>query len=266
MGRRFCYTVGMSWAARRRLIILLIIGAVGVAFFTVLSVTTFYRAPSCSDGTQNQDEAGIDCGGFCAYLCIADQQPPTVLFTKALSNSEGRTDIIASIENKNATAGAKDVPYRIALYDGNQTLIQEVTGTLDLPPGSSVPVFVPNITSGKQKVVGAFLTIEASALRWFALARDPRIVPLVSNTKQGGTLDAPRVEATLSNSSVSPLRNVRVVIFIRDEQRDIIAASQTVVPSILGQGQATATFTWNSGFSSTPASLEVVPIISLPDR
>lgn len=254
----------MSWAARRRLFILLIIGAVVVAFLATLFIATFYDAPSCTDGTQNQGETGIDCGGSCAYLCTAELQPPTVLFTKAISNGAERTDVVASVENKNALAAAKNVPYTVRLYSKDKFLIQTVNGTLDLPQGATVPVFIPGIVSGKQPVANVFLTIDPSAPKWFSPDTGARVVPLISNTRQGGTSDAPRVEAILSNPSVTALMNVPAIVLVRDDKGDVIAASSTIVPTIPAQGQATATFTWNSAFPSIPASIEVVPMIPLP--
>ena len=258
-----CYTVRMSWAARRRFIIALIVGAVVVAFLATLSIATLYKAPSCTDGVQNQDETGVDCGGACSYLCIEQQHPPTVLFTKAIQNGTGRTDIIASVENKNVAVAAKNVPYSITLYGADQSLIQRVTGTLDLPPSVSVPIFVPDIPSGKQVVANAFLDIDASAPQWFSLPVDPRIMPTVSNTKHSGPSDAPRIEAVLSNPSITTLTNVKAIVLVRNDRGDVIAASSTIVPIIPAQGRATATFTWNGAFSSASASVEVVPIIPL---
>lgn len=254
----------MSWAARRRFIILLIIGAVVAAFLGVVSIATFYEAPSCIDGVQNQDEAGIDCGGSCAYLCIEQVQPPTVLFTKAIQNVQDRTDVIAKVENKNITAAAKDVPYRLTLYGAGQALIQQVTGTLDLPPGASVPIYVPGIVSGKQTVTSAFFEIASDAPRWFLMPSDSRNIPAVSNTVIGGSTTAPRIDAVLTNPSVTPLTNVRVIVLVHNATGDVIAASQTVIKVIPAQGSATATFTWNAEFSSVPTAVEVVPIIPLP--
>ena len=254
----------MSWAARRRFFILLSIGGIIAVFLAVVAVATFYKAPSCIDTVQNQDEEGIDCDGSCPYLCAARQQPPTVLFTKALTNGAGRTDIIALIENKNAGAAAKDIPYRGALYGTDRLLIQEVTGTLDLPPGASVPVFIPGIVSGKQTIAGAFLSIDAFSPQWFRMASDPRIVPTVVTTKPGGTTAMPRFEAILTNSSAVTLTAVSAIILVRNDKGDVIAASSTVVPVIPAQGRATATFTWNAAFPSAPASIQVVPIIPLP--
>lgn len=255
----------MSWAARRRLIILLIVGGVIAALVTIVSAITVYDPPSCTDGITNQDETGVDCGGVCPYLCTEQRQPPTVLFTKAFTDkTTGRTVVAASIENKNSAAAAKNVPYRVVVYGIDQTLIQSVSGTFDLPPSATVVVFMSNIASGKHVVTNAFLDIDSSAIKWFSLTSDPRIVPGVSNTIQGGSVDAPRIEAVLANGSATVLTDVRVVVLVRNVLKEIIAASETIVPLIPPQGSASAIFTWNEAFSDTLASIEIVPIISLP--
>ncbi len=254
----------MSWAARRRFIIFLIVGTIAIAFLATVSIATFYKSPSCTDSVQNQDEEGIDCGGACQYLCLVEQQPPTVLFTKVIQNGEGRVDVIAEVENKNAAAAAKNVPYRITIYGADQMLIQEITGRLDLPPGAHVPVFVPGVSLGRQIVANAFLDIQASSPQWFTLPVDSRIVPIVSTPTLGGTTSAPRIEAVLTNPSVAPLVNIKVIILVYGDTGEVIAASATVVPSIPAQGFSTATFTWNNAFSSAPALIKVVPIIPLP--
>ena len=254
----------MSWASRRRFVIIGILGAVALAFFAILFITVFYDAPSCTDRVQNQEESGVDCGGPCEFLCIGEQRPPTVLFTKALSNAAGRVDIIASVENKNLAAAAKNVPYRISLFDARQTLIKEASGTLDLPPGATVPVFVPGVASGGEEVATAFLSIAAGAIKWYTLSASARSVPLVSSAKQGGTLSAPRVEAILENPTTAPINGVRAIVMVRGKEGNVIAASETIISSIPAGGQATAIFTWNEAFGDTPAAIEVAPIVPLP--
>jgi len=256
----------MSWAAQRRFFILLIIGLAVVAFLAMVFIASFYKTPSCADGVANQEENGIDCGGPCKYLCAELQQPPTVLFTKVLDNGAGRTDVIALVENKNTNAGAKNVPYSITLYGADQLFIQKIDGSFDLPPGATEPIFVSGVDAqgGEQKIVSAFLDIPASAPKWFAVTAAQRVVPTVVRATQTGTELAPRIEAILANSSGYPLVNVRAIVLVYNAQRDVIAASETVVPTISAQGQSTALFTWNSSFSDMPASIEVVPIILLP--
>lgn len=258
------FNVRMSWATRRRFIIVFILGAIILAFATVLLISTIYQAPSCVDRLQNQDETGVDCGGACAYLCTEQMLPPTVLFTKAISNGAGRIDVIASIENRNATAAAKGVPYRVQLFGADGIMVREVTGTVDLPPATTVPVFIAGLASDKQTLANTFLEIEPSAPRWFTLDPDPRIVPVVSNTALVGTSATPRVQATLGNPTATILSNVRVVVLVRNVQGNVIGISSTVIPTIAAQGQATATFTWNGAFSGVPTAIEVIPVIPLP--
>lgn len=253
----------MSWAAKRRAMILFIVGAVSIFIIALISIATFYEAPSCADNKQNQGEQGIDCGGPCAYLCTSELEPPTVLFTKAISNGAGRTDVVALVENKNLASAAKDVPVRVALYGEGQVLLQEVRDSIDLPQGTVVPVFVPGVASGKQVVTAAFLTIDPVAPRWFT-SNGMRVVPFISGTKQVGTPESPRIEATIGNSTAEVLRNVKVIVLVRDANREVIAASQTVVSVIRPQSTAVATFTWSAPFSGTPASIEVLPLTPLP--
>ncbi|MFH1235683.1 MAG: hypothetical protein V1685_01960 [Parcubacteria group bacterium] len=253
----------MPWAARRRLVILIIIGAVAIAFFLIVLISTFYKTSSCTDGVQNQDEAGIDCGGPCAYLCTEQMQAPTVLFTKALDNGSERTDVVAMVENKNTTAAAKNVPYRITLYGIGRVFLKTIDGTLDLFPNARTPVYVRGVASN-QKVASAFLEIETSSPRWFTMTSDSRIVPMILNVTQSGATSTPRIEAALSNSSAATLSNIRVIALVKNAQKDVIAASETIVPSIFAQGQSTAIFTWNNAFIEGPSSIEVVPMIPLP--
>ena len=259
------YTSDMSWAARRKFFILLAIGGIVAAFVAIVFIATLYKAPSCADTVQNQGEAGIDCGGPCPYLCVAGEQPPTVLFTQSFTDvTTGRTVVVASVENKNMKAAAKNVPYHMTLYGTNQTLIQSVSGTLDLPPGAKTTVFIPSIASGKQRVTNSFLDIDTASVKWVAMTSDPRVVPGVLSIVRGGTADAPRVDATLINSTPRPLTNVQVIVLVRDARLNVIATSGTVLPMIPAQGSAIATFTWNVPFNGVPASIEVDPIVPLP--
>ena len=254
----------MSWAARRRFIILLTVGAAVATLVAIFGFTVFYHTPTCTDGTENQGEQGVDCGGPCPYLCTALEQAPTVLFTQPIENGNGRTDIVAMVRNNNLTAGAKNVPYRVALYDDQHLLLAQVGGTLDLPPGAAEPVYIPGVSVGKQKAANAFLSVDASAIRWFSLPADPRIMPTVSGTTVSGTTSTPRVVTTLGDPSATPLRGVRAFVFVYDRSENVIAASQTILPLIPSQGQAVATFTWSVPFPVAPASVQVIPIIPLP--
>ena len=242
---------------------MLVIGVAAV-FAAAILLALLHKAPSCTDGIQNEGEQGIDCGGPCPYLCTALERAPTVLFTKPLTDNAGRTDVIAEVENENIAAAAKDVPYTVTLYGADNLVIQKASGTFELPPASKVPLYIPAVPSGKQKATKAFLEIDPASVAWYSLPTDPRIVPDVTDVVLGGASSTPRVDATLSNQSVTPLADVTVVVLVHDVNGDVITASKTVVQSIPPHGQAKAVFTWNDPFSAPAGSVEVIPVIPLP--
>lgn len=243
---------------------LIILALLAIAFGAVILISVAYQTASCVDGVQNQGETGIDCGGPCPYLCTDQQLAPTVLFTQTVDNGSGRVDLVASVENKNVTAAARTVPYRVRVYGANQALLREMAGSIDLPPATVVPVYIPGVAASQQSVKNAFLEIDPTAPKWFTLSPDPRIVPKVSGIRLGGTMNAPRIQATLSNPSATALSNVQAVVMVYNPQGTIIGASSTVIPVIPGQDSATMMYTWNGPFVGAPTRIEVVPIIPLP--
>lgn len=256
--------MALTWAGQRRLIISLIVGA----FLLIIAAGVFYvqvyQTTSCSDGRQNQGETGVDCGGPCPYLCVAGEKPPVVLFTQLLRNNSGRIDLIAEIENKNLDAAAKNVPYTISLYPTDHSTAREITGTVDLPPRATVPLFIPGVATSDQSVAQAFLDIAPTAPRWFTFRVGERTMPVVSSITTGGTDTAPRVDAVLTNPSATRMSEIHAIALLYGPQGNVIAASETVVPIIAPFGQATATFSWNDPFSGSISRREVIPIVPLP--
>lgn len=252
----------MSWAGRRQFIITAIIVGVLAAILAVTLIATFYQAPSCMDNKQNQGETGIDCGGPCAHLCTAEVPAPSVRFVRQLSPVQGRTDVIAYIDNTNANAAMKGAAFTITLYGPDNIIVAEKTGTVDLPPKSTVPVFIPGFYSGLQTVARAFLTFDTSSFNWYRYD-DTRPTLTVSNIILSGDA-TPRLTADVSNPTALSLFRVPVVATVFDAQNNAIAASATVLQEIPPMGTAAAVFTWNAPFPATAAKEEVIPLVPLP--
>lgn len=250
----------MPWATRRRVYVFLIIAVILALPLTGILLAVFHHVPTCTDGIRNQDESGIDCGGSCAYLCTVAQTPPTVLYTKTLKGMGGRTDVVASIKNNNTHAAARNVLYTVSLYSSDNKLAGEVQGTIDLPPGAVVPLYVPGIFSGTQNVTRAFLTFKPELIQWFS-AVDARPKPLVSNRELMGTIEMPRVRATLANPTATAMTDITVFANIYDDQGNIIGASRTIVPYLKPQGTADAIFTWNAPFPGTATNIEILAMV-----
>ncbi len=253
----------MDWASRRRFIIASVVVGTLLLLTSTLVFWKTYQPPSCSDGKQNQDETGIDCGGSCPYLCVQENIPPTVLYALPLTTADGRTDVIAMIENKNAQSAARGVSYTLSLYDAAGAVLKEIDGTVDLPPHGQVPVYLPKaLTQGTP--ARAFLQIENTKIAWYAMDSDPRIVPDLEPKPIVLPADKPRLDVSVTNSSLYPLSRVPLVAIIFDTASgNVVTASATIV-DVAPQGRSTASFMWNAPFSSSSVRVEVYPVVPLP--
>ncbi len=253
----------MSWGSRHQVLIVGGIIIVLVFIVALIAIPTFYRAPSCTDGKQNQKEDGIDCGGPCTYLCYALLDEVKPRFTRAILNSSSLVDVVSYIDNPNANEAARGVEYTVELFNSNGTLIGTKNGVMDIPSAATVPVFIPNIYVGANVVANTFLSIATTSVHWYTY-RDTRVVLKAQNIRLDTSSTMPRVFATLENPSADVLTNVKVIATVFDASNTAIAASQTVLPVIPPQGRMEAVFTWNVPFSSTPSRIDILPIIPLP--
>ncbi len=252
----------MSWASKRQFIIVSIIVAVVVAVIAVTLIATFYEAPSCSDTKQNQGETGVDCGGPCSHLCTAEVAAPSVRFVRQIATVPGRTDVIAYIDNTNASAAMKGAKFTITLYGPDNIIVAKKDGTVDLPPKSTVPVFIPNFYSGNQTVARAFLTFDPNSFNWVTYT-DTRPVLSTQNVTLSSD-NPPRLTAQVYNPSALSLFRVPVIATVFDANNNAIAASATVLTEIPPMNTAAAIFTWNAPFAAAPAKEEVIPLAPLP--
>ncbi len=83
-----------------------------------------------------------------------------------------------------------------------------------------------------------------------------------SLTRSSPATDAPRVTATVENPAVTDLPSVKLIATLFDASGNVVAASQTVTPSIPGQGSVEATFTWPAALPPV-ARIDIRPVLPL---
>ena len=120
--------MAISWAAKKQLTYLLIflIVIVGIIFAVWLKITV----PSCTDGKQNQDEKGVDCGGVCSKECLGEIKDLAILWSKPLKVAGNNYDAVALVENRNLFLSAKSVRYQFKFYDDRNILIASREGEI----------------------------------------------------------------------------------------------------------------------------------------
>lgn len=252
----------MSWASTRRTLILTSISGVVVVVLALVLIATLYETPSCSDGKKNQDEGGIDCGGVCEKVCTASTLPPVVQFVRAVPGSGNRVDVIAYVENRNIDSVGRNIVYTVELFGESHEVLATKSGSIDLPPGGEIPIFIQNAYAGEGFVSGVFMTFTEEAASW-VYYEDTRTTPRIEDVQMQGTTEEPEITAMVKNDSAYPLKKVKVIATVFDEQDNAIAASQTILEVLPAQGSALATFTWSRPFIGTAARIDVRPIVPL---
>ena len=248
----------MNWSKRRQLFIETVLTLCGVAIIAVVIIATIYKAPSCTDQKQDGNETGIDCGGPCPYLCSVTEIPPQVSFVVPVFPQPGRTDVIAYVENKNPDAEVQGARYQVELYDNANQLIASKVGTMNLPPATTEPLFIPDIYIGTDAAHAAFLTFDPASLLW---QRDSAR-PILPQQSQLQLIDGamPKITAVLTNPTAYPIYNQTVVVTVFNAKNNAIGASQTVVPVLSAQGSAPIVFTWNQPFPNKAVREVILPV------
>ncbi len=251
----------MTWAGQRKFLIIAIVVSVVLALIAVTLIAVLYETPTCTDGKQNAEERGVDCGGACMYQCLADVETPSVRFVRAFSPQPGRYDVIAYVDNRNAMLASKGVRATVELFDENRTFVTKKDVLIDIPAGTTIPVYVPEAYRGAAVIGQAFLIFDEATLRFYE-PKKKHVVPVVTNVETTN-VEAPRIRAVLQNPTAFPLYEIKPIATVFDGEGNAIAASQTFLPQLGGQADASVLFTWNAPFTGIPARVEVLPVIPL---
>lgn len=245
----------MSWASIKRFQI----SSVGLLLVAIAAAGPFYfwlsKPATCVDGKHNGVERGIDCGGECAYMCMADVSAVTAKFIKAFSPSTARTDVIVYIENSNS-AYTDALPYVVTLYGRSNEEIVSYSGSIALSKGIT-PLYLPKLYVGDAEVARAFIDFDTKSARWQESAPLEKTIVVESQALTQNT-QTPKLQVVLHNTSVQRAQEMQVVATLFNSDNNVVSASATVVDEINADGKATAVFTWNEPFTSEVVRQEVM--------
>ncbi len=236
----------MTWAGKRRLIIISILVACFSLFVALPVAVINYQPPSCTDGKQNQNERGVDCGGPCALQCRSDVSPIKIDWVKLFETRPGTYYAIASVENPNFNTGTSKLPYTVRVYDANGTKILERSGQTFALPNERFYVFEGNLQTGDQVPAKVEMTF-SKVVDWIKTAAELPAMSITNRTLENSDT-RPKLVATLSNDSGDTIRDVSVTTMIYDAKGNQIAGSATLVDKVPPGQTAPITFTWSQGF------------------
>lgn len=242
------------WAFWRRVQYASGMAAVCAVFLAVGYVSWFYAPPSCSDGRQNGDERGVDCGGACDRVCALDTVEPVVAWSRAFRIAEGRYNAVAYVENRNGMFGTADLSYTFLFYDEGGALIAERTGVTTLPPDGVYPIFAGPIQTDRA-IARAFIELE-TITEWEVMEAGREQFEVRDRTLQSADA-SPRLSARIYNTSLEDAEDVEIVATIFDARGNALTSSQSTVPLFAGREERTVVFTWPEPIAKTVRSCEV---------
>ncbi len=258
-----CYyfiKIFMSWAAKRKLIYLLIVVGVLAAFSAVPLWRVFNKPPTCFDGKQNQGERGVDCGGSCSLACKEDVSPLVVEWSRAFKVEDGVYDIVAFIENQNSNYGVKKAIYHFKIYDKDNILIAEKFGKTYVKEREKFAVFEGGIKTGKRVPQRVFFEFDPE-MSWEKISTKP--LGVSTKDKSIADIDSkPRLNATIVNESFSAIKNMDIVAVLYDINDNAVSVSSTIVSFLDKNSSKEVAFTWQEPFLVNPSRIDIIPRVN----
>lgn len=244
------------WSAKRKMFYFTSAGLFLLIFIGLPIFLLIYRAPTCSDGKQNQGETGIDCGGSCRAVCASAAIEPIVWWQRFFQISPGVYNAAARVENPNTDSSAMRAKYIFKLYDKANAVIALREGETNIPSHQIFYVFEGGLVTGERLPVKATFEF-VTPLNWIV---ETTTIPLsVAGQVLSKTSTTPRLDAILRNNSDNDIRDVEVVAVIFDAEGNAINSSKTVIDTALSESATPFFFTWRQPFDKEPARIEIIP-------
>jgi hypothetical protein len=250
----------VSWASKRQFTYFSIFFGIILIIGAIIIVPAVTKPATCVDGKQNGGELGPDCGGPCQIFCPLQVSDVVVLWSRAFQVQGDRYNIAAYIENQNPNAEIKDIGYEFRLYDQNNKFIGLRDGRTSIPPNGRMAIFEPGINVGnKIPRITSFKFTEAPLWIKTDPAITDRVELTIGNKNLTQTDSAPRLTATVSNTTIYNVPNVEFYGIVYDDADNAIAVSKTFLPSVEKNGTADIFFTWSVPFTGTVFKTEIIP-------
>ena len=231
----------MPWGTKRQLFYALIVLGVIVALLIGSWFLFFYRAPTCIDGKMNQNEEGIDCGGGCAKVCEAPAV--SAVWARSVKVADGVYHAVAMIKNPATDAGTTNLPYTFFLYDADNILVAQRSGSMVLEPGETIPLLETNIVTRERAPTKTFVEFGQAVWREKSRTQSPVIIDTEVLDQENL-----RLSARVSNTTPKAVPKIILTALLYGKDEVLVAASQTVLAEIPARGVVEAGFTWQENF------------------
>lgn len=250
----------MSWASKRRTIYFSFFLSLFLLTASLFYYIFIYKAPTCTDGIQNQDEQDIDCGGVCPKICEFQALDPIILWSRVFKVKNGIYNVVALVENPNFKTEALNVPYSFKLYDKDNILIAERFGKAYIPPRAITAIFERTVVTQEREPGRSPLFEFVKDPEWVKTDYEqPNVVVLNKELteKDGNT----KLEANIKNETVKVVEKIKVTGILTDKDGNAVAVSQTIIEKMSKNAVENVVFTWPGLLKDQTSQVEVIILV-----
>lgn len=204
--------------------------ALGVAIYF------FFRPnPSCEDGIRNQGESQIDCGGPCRpcanLVTLQELELGKIEWT---NQTENGYSVIAQVRNPNEFYGAASFKFKI--YDQKEGESSVGWRSSFILPGETKHLIVYGLTLANEQEPNFILKLDKGSFVWekFANYAIPNLDiynPSYQELEQGSPFFS-RVDGVVVNNSNVDLETIKVKVFLRDSQDNLLATGEQTMNTV----------------------------------
>lgn len=262
-----CYYILMTlitWGFKRQIFYIIVL----ILFFSFFGFLILYpvlsKPATCTDGKQNGNETGVDCGGSCLSACSSQVDSISVLWARAFRVLPGHYNAVAYIVNHNKNAAVQKINYRFRFADARNVYIGKREGSTFIPPGGNFAVFEPGINIGNS--IPVYVTFEFTEMpEWLQVSqvKIDQLKVLISDIKLSDEDTLPRLSATIRNISLFTIPNMNVIAILYDAGGNAISTSRTYLTELSPLQNADINFTWQEPFSGAVVAKEIIPMYDI---
>ena len=253
----------MSWARRKQLKYLAIVFGVFLLIVFWIIRPIIFKAPTCTDGKQNGDETGIDCGGsVCLQICSSDTSKPVIVWNRAFNVTGNIYNLVAYAENPNKSAAVANANYEFKVYDTNNRLIGVRDGSTFIPPNKQFVVFEPRFSSGQSQIKSVSFDFIPPFI-WVKKQPTANILPIkIGRVVYKENTDGEVLTAIVNNESIYNMPGFDTIAILYDENGNAVNVSKTTVSGLNSNSSAPLFFTWPEIFKKSPVRNDILTQIN----
>ena len=243
---------------KKQTVVIAVFAAIFLLFvFFIYSIVK--PKPTCFDGTKNQNEEDVDCGGVCQAKCAIKAVDLTVGKTGFLAGGAGSYDLFAEVINPNYRVGSGQFQYEFTLKDSSGSVLAKKSGVNFILPGEKKYVIETSVP-----ISGTVASAEFRAYnpQWTEFSTDYQQKPelrVVNKNYSEISSGVGFAEATglLKNESLFDFSNIKLKIILKDSSDNIVGLNSTEMNTVKSGEVRDFRAFWPNRFTGDVRNMEV---------